>query len=219
MKDILQIMLWIHIAGGTLSLITGLGAMLTSKGGTVHRRFGKTYFWSMTIVFISAVVLAIGHQRTFLFMIAFFSYYFTVRGYRILFLKNLGMSTKPKGLDWFILIVSSCFMLFLISWGAYTFINGDTMGVVGLVFGTIGTTFVVRDVQQFHKRPEHMHWWYGHISSMGASYIAASTAFIVVNISIPGFGWALWIFPSVVGGMLIGRTVRKYKVKFASAKS
>ncbi|MEJ0030406.1 MAG: hypothetical protein WDO15_08580 [Bacteroidota bacterium] len=34
------------------------------------------------------------------------------------------------------------------------------------------------------------------LGAMGGSYISAVTAFVVVNISIPGFGWVLWIIPS-----------------------
>jgi uncharacterized membrane protein len=82
-------MLWIHIAGGTLALITGLGAMFSKKGSDPHRKFGKVYFWSMTAVFVGALIVAIGHNRMFLLMVAFFSYYMTVRGYRMLYLKGL----------------------------------------------------------------------------------------------------------------------------------
>jgi uncharacterized membrane protein len=210
----LRYMLGLHIAGGTMALITGLVAMLTTKGGKVHRKFGKIYFWSMTTVFVSAVVLAVGHQRVFLFMVAFFSYFFTVRGYRILFLKGLGKTTQANWLDWLIVVISACFMIFLITWGIYGLIEGEMMGLVGLLFGVIGSTFVVSDIRTFRTLPERMHWWYSHIGAMGGSYISAVTAFVVVNISIPGFGWVLWIIPSVIGGILIGRTIKKYKSKF-----
>jgi uncharacterized membrane protein len=212
-ETFLRYMLWLHIAGGTMALITGLVAILTEKGGKVHRSFGKIYFWSMTTVFVSAVVLAIGHQRAFLFMVAFFSYFFTVRGYRILFLKGLGRTTKATWLDWMITAVSACFMIFLTGWGAYTLIDGDMMGIVGVLFGGIGGTFVVNDVRKFLSTPEPKHWWYGHIGAMGGSYISAVTAFVVVNISIPGFGWVLWIAPPAIGGILIGRTIRRYRMK------
>jgi hypothetical protein len=70
-------------------------------------------------------------------------------------------------------------------------------------------------VKSFIKPPkEKMHWWYGHISSMGGSYISAVTAFVVVNIHLPQFQWVLWVLPGVFGGILIGRTIKKYKVKF-----
>jgi hypothetical protein len=215
-ETFLRVMLWVHIAGGTSALITGMGAMLTKKGSTIHRNYGKVYFWSMTAVFVGALALAIGHHLTFLLMVAFFSYYLTVRGYRILFLKGLSSGQKPVLIDWMITGISGLFILFLFFWGGYILMNGGGMGIVGLLFGGIGSTFLYRDIRNFFgPPPEKMHWWFGHISSMGGSYIAAVTAFIVVNIHIGQQNWILWVVPSLIGGMLIGRTIRKYKVQFA----
>lgn len=210
----LRYMLWLHIAGGTSALLTGLGAMLTQKGSKPHRTFGKVYFWSMTAVFISAVVLAIGHQKTFLFMVAFFSYYFTVRGYRVLYLKGLGTTQKADWVDWLIGVVSGTFIVLLFGWGLISFVGGESMGIVAMVFGTIGMATFIQDVRTFRGVPEKKHWWYGHIASMGGSYISATTAFVVVNISLPTAGWVLWVLPSVIGGALIGRTIGKYKLLF-----
>jgi uncharacterized membrane protein len=213
-ESFLKVMLWAHIAGGTTALLTGLGAMLSAKGGRTHRTFGKIYFWSMTTVFASAVVLAIGHSKTFLLMVAFFSYYFTVRGYRILFQKGLGRTTSATWVDVLIGVVAGTFIVSLGTWGVWIFLQGDSMGIVAIVFCSIGATFLIGDIRKFRSVPERMHWWKGQIAAMGGSYISAVTAFVVVNITLPSFGWTLWILPSVVGGTLIGRTIRKYKVKF-----
>lgn len=215
-ESFLRITLWIHIAGGTSALITGLGAMFTKKGSTVHRNFGKVYFWSMTTVFIGALITAIGHHRDFLLMVAFFSYYMTVRGYRILFLKKLNTGQKPSWIDWIITSVAGAFILFLLGWGFYALLKGVGMGIVGIVFGAIGSSFLIQDVKKFFQPPkEKMHWWYGHIASMGGSYISAVTAFVVVNIQFAQFNWLLWILPAIIGGAIIGRTVRRYKIQFA----
>ncbi len=214
-EPFLKVMLVIHIAGGTLALITGLGAMLTKKGGKTHRNFGKAYFWSMTIVFIGALALALGHTKTFLLMVAFFSYYMTVRGYRILYLKNLSAGQKPNYVDWIITGVSGIFIVFLFLWGGYVLIQGEFMGIVGLVFGAVGSSFLYQDLKNFFgPPPEKMHWWYGHIASMGGSYIAAVTAFVVVNFYIGQLNFVLWILPGMVGGLLIRSTIRKYKAQF-----
>ena len=218
LETFLKVMLVIHIAGGTLSLLTGLGAMLAKKGSKTHRTFGKIYFWSMTLVFIGALALALGHTKTFLLMVAFFSYYMTVRGYRILYLKNLTTGQRPNYVDWIITTVSGVFIMFLFIWGVYVLIEGDFMGIVGLVFGAVGSSFLYQDLKSFFgPPPEKMHWWYGHIASMGGSYIAAVTAFIVVNFYIGQLNFVLWILPGTVGGIIIGRTIRKYKTQFTPA--
>lgn len=209
-------MLVLHIAGGTIALISGLVAMVTLKGSKIHRLSGKIYFWGMTAVFIGAVVVAIGHHQDFLLMVGFFSYYMTVRGYRILFLKKLNQGQKALTIDWLIISISGIFILTLLSWGTWGFLNGEGMAIVALVFGAIGSSFLIADIRKFTSPPtEKMHWWYGHISSMGGSYISAVTAFVVVNIQLPQFQWVLWILPAVIGGIIIGRTIRKYKVQFA----
>jgi hypothetical protein len=151
-------------------------------------------------------------------MVGFFSYYMTVRGYRILSLKKLNKGQKFAPLDWIIISVSAIFIFTLITWGVWAWMQGSGMGIVGLVFGLIGLTFLVNDIKSYINPPtEKMHWWYTHISSMGGSYIAATTAFVVVNIQLPQFQWVLWIIPSIIGGTLIGKTIRKYKKQFKAA--
>jgi len=214
-ESILRAVLWIHIAGGTSALITGLGAMLTKKGSALHRKFGKAYFWSMTAVFAGALILAIGHNKVFLLMVAFFSYFMTVRGYRMLYRKKLGLGEKAMFTDWAVTVIPGIFMAGLIGWGLYQVIIGENMGIVGMVFGVFGTAFVIQDIKSFLKPPvEKMHWWYGHIAGMGGSYISALTAFIVVNIQIPQYGWILWITPPIIGAMIISSTVSRYKKIF-----
>lgn len=211
-------MLVLHIAGGTIALISGLISILTAKGSQAHKLAGKIYFWGMTAVFMGALIIAASRKLDFLLMVAFFSYYMTVRGYRILSLKKLHQGQQAATLDWMILLVSGIFVITLFGWGIWALTNGASIGIVAITFGAIGSTFLFHDVKQFFIPPkEKMHWWFGHISSMGGSYISAVTAFIVVNIQLPQHQWILWVLPGVVGGMLISRTVRKYKMKFNAA--
>lgn len=212
-EKILSGMLVMHIAGGTIALISGLVAMLSLKGSKTHRLAGKIYFWGMTSVFIGALIIATSRKLDFLLMVAFFSYYMTVRGYRILSLKKLNQGQQAAAIDWAISIISGVFMVTLLGWGFWVLLQGVSMGIVAITFGAIGSSFLFNDIKRFFSPPkEKMHWWYGHISSMGGSYISAVTAFVVVNIQLPQFQWVLWILPGIIGGILIGRTIRKYKV-------
>jgi hypothetical protein len=68
-----------------------------------------------------------------------------------------------------------------------------------------------------------MRWYFKHFTRMGGSYIATFTAAAVTNVPrlLPANApeWTatlIWIVPSLFGGMLIGRTVRYYKQKFAA---
>ena len=62
-------------------------APLSFSIGCVPVRFGQSTRVIVRSV-LGAVVVAIGHHKDFLLMVGFFSYYMTVRGYRILFLKS-----------------------------------------------------------------------------------------------------------------------------------
>jgi uncharacterized membrane protein len=219
-EKLLSGMLWVHIAGGTIALLSGLVAMFSAKGNDTHRLAGKIYFAGMTAVFIGALFTAIGHRKDFLLMVAFFSYYMTVRGYRILYLKKLNQGQKPQLLDWIISLLSGVFIISLLGWGIWALIQGVGMGIAGIMFALIGSSFLIADVRNFiHPPKEKMHWWYSHISSMGGSYISAVTAFVVVNIQLPQHNWILWILPGIIGGVIIGRTIRKYKARFQTASN
>lgn len=215
-EKILSLMLVLHVMGGTIALLSGLVSMFSVKGSPIHRLAGKIYFWGMTAVFVGALIIAVSRRLDFLLMVAFFSYYMTVRGYRILSLKKLHEGQKAGVIDWTIFLVSGLFILALLGWGVWVLQQGNSMGIVAIVFGAIGCSFLVSDIRLFLNPPkEKMHWWYGHISSMGGSYISAVTAFVVVNVQLPQHQWTLWVLPAVIGGTLIGRTIRKYKLKFS----
>lgn len=209
-------MLVVHIAGGVIALLTGLVSIFSVKGSSTHRLAGKIYFVGMTAVFIGAVFTAIGHHKDFLLMVGFFSYYLTVRGYRVLFLKKLPEGQKAKSIDWVIVIISATFIFTLLGWGFWALSLGEGIGIAALLFGILGSNFLLRDIKNFVRPPkEKMHWWYSHIGSMGGSYISAVTAFVVVNIELPQYQWVLWVLPGILGGILITRTIRIYKVKFS----
>jgi hypothetical protein len=219
MKNLITAMLVLHIGGGTVALLSGLVAMFTTKGSFIHRLAGRIYFWGMTAVFTGALVVSIAHQNYFLLMVGFFSYYMTVRGYRILSLKSLHQGQKVAWLDHIILLLAGLFIISMLVFGCILLFDGHAMGVVAITFGLIGCGFLWLDVRRFWNPPtDRMHWWYGHINSMGGSYISAVTAFIVVNIQLPQFQWVLWVLPSLVGGLIIGRTIRRYRAKFSAIR-
>ena len=60
----------------------------------------------------------------------------------------------------------------------------------------------MRDIQMLRTKPTDKKFWlYQHISKMSGGYIAAVTAFVVVNEFIPGiYGW---LSPTVIGTIYI----------------
>lgn len=53
-------------------------------------------------------------------------------------------------------------------------------------------------------------WLFDHISRMSGSFIATTTAFIVVNFSMTP-AWVLWLLPTAIGTPLIFRVSAKWE--------
>jgi uncharacterized membrane protein len=53
----------IHVLAGLLCVVSGVGAMLGRKGDDRHRIFGRVYFMSFMVVFITAAVLSAARWR------------------------------------------------------------------------------------------------------------------------------------------------------------
>lgn len=210
MKTLLTVLLILHIASGFTALVTGGLASLTRKGGKGHRRSGKVYFGAMTGVFITATAIGIFKNLAFLFMVGFFSYYFVVRGYRVLYLKGLGRSQKATGLDWFVSGIALLFGIGLIVWSVSQLRNGNSFWPVPMAFGLTSLFFSLADIRVYVNGPKtKQHWLTGHIASMGGGYIATWTAFVVTNVKfLPPV--IVWLLPGVIGGVIIARSIRKY---------
>ena len=77
-----QVLLLVHIIGGSVALLCAGGALVTKKGGLGHRFFGKGCVAGMTAVFLSALPLGAFQANLFLLLIAFFSFYLVFSGFR-----------------------------------------------------------------------------------------------------------------------------------------
>ncbi|UPT66349.1 MAG: hypothetical protein M0D57_18045 [Sphingobacteriales bacterium JAD_PAG50586_3] len=215
MEKLLHTLIIIHIAGGALSLLSGILPMVVTKGNNTHRLFGKIFFAGMTVVFLTGFTVSLIKNLQFLFLISIFSYYLVASGYRSLYLKKLHRGQKPAVVDWLLNIVAGLFMAGMVVWGIYLIANGAiSMGIVSLVFGLVGVRGVYKSVNSFIKQPtSKILWIEGHIAGMVGGYIAAVTAFLVVNndkyIGLPGL--VAWLLPTLLLVPLIIFWSRKYK--------
>lgn len=228
MKTLIIALLISHVAAGTIALLIGLVPMFSKKGGTLHNRTGRVYVWCMTYVAASAALLFILQPytifRLFLAGIAIFSFYLSTTGWRAVKQKKTGFAPIDQWLTYCTLAVS----FGMIGYGVYLVTRSvSSMSILFTFFGILTFTFAFQDFRRFDKPLEKMHrgaapWFFQHFTRMGGSYIAAFTAFLVNNNGrmLPAGTpeWvhlAGWIAPSIIGGMLIGRTVAFYKKKFA----
>ena len=228
MKTLIIALLITHIATGITALLVGLIPMFSKKGSRLHNRAGLIYVYCMITVAITALLLCVLQpfkmMRLFLTGIAVFSFYLSMTGWRATKQKKSGPTSFDKGLTFVTLAVS----VSMISFGIYLLVlNGASFfPILFSFFGLLTFVFARRDVQLMNRPTEKMHWFFQHFTRMGGSYIATFTAALVTNLGriLPEnapewMGTVGWMAPSIIGGLLIGRTVRFYKKKFGGSKT
>ncbi|WP_338874394.1 DUF2306 domain-containing protein [Spirosoma sp. SC4-14] len=228
MKTLIISLLVIHIITGFTALLTGLIPMFSKKGSRLHNRAGLVYVYCMITVAITALLLCVLQpfkmMRLFLTGIAIFSFYLSMTGWRATKQKNGQVAAFDKGLTYLTAAVS----IAMVGFGMYLLLlNGlSFFPILFSFFGLLTFVFAGRDMICRNEPTEKMHWFFQHFTRMGGSYIATFTAALVTNIGrvLPADApaWsatASWIAPALIGGMLISRTVRYYKKKFAEKET
>jgi hypothetical protein len=201
--------LWLHIAGGTVALLAGIGALVTNKGGLRHRQAGTVFLVSMSIVVGTVFVLLPLDPTPFrgiLALVALFSGYLAFSGYRALSRKRPAQTEHP--VDWIAAgsVILACVGLSV--WGLTWFLDGRSFGIVMLVFGGIGVAFGTIDIRLF-QTSDVEEWMVNHLQRMIGAFIATVSAVSAVNLT-PVMGIAAWLWPTAVGVPLIYYWSKKY---------
>ena len=188
------ILLSIHILAGTIALLCAALAVSSEKGKKFHVLSGRTYFWCMVGIFLTAIPMSIINSNTFLFLIAIFSFYLAFAGMR--FAKNRkGIATI---IDW--IAVSLMILSGLGMWAlAITyFISDNSQYITLLVFGFIALALGYGDYRSHKdKAATGKRRIAKHLTNMMAGTIAVITAVLVVNVNIEPI-WIWWVLPTVV---------------------
>lgn len=203
-------MLWLHIAGGLAALITGTLSMFNRKGSKTHNVTGVIFFSGMCAVFVTSVYMSLVKSNWFLMVTGCFSFYMAASGFRSIFLKKLHLGQRPVFIDWLIGVGGLLFGLGMYGLAAWMLGNGNSFGIVPLVFGTINTVMAAGDMIKFYKRPsKKTHWIISHGVRMGGAYTASVTAFLVVNVHMQP-SWVVWLLPTAIVPVFIRQQVQKY---------
>jgi hypothetical protein len=220
MELLITTLRWIHISAGMLALVLAPLAMLTVKGGRAHRRWGKIYFWAMAVVASTAVILGLWRPQIFLALLAVFSFYLAFAGYRALWRKRPDQGQGPVALDWAAALLTfavsaALALLGFVRPGA----SWQRLGIVPVVFGVLGMILAGLDIGKFVRPPADRNaWWFAHMSGMLGSYIAAVSAFSVVNFTFLPVT-VRWLWPTAIGTPLIAVWITYYKIRFRRGTS
>ena len=217
MEITFAIFLILHIIGGSVGLITGTINLVQRKGDKKHKLVGKIFASSMLIAGFSSLVLSIMHPNYFLFMIGVFTLYLVGTGYRYVYVRMLGGSRQPSMLDWASTIVMLLAGVLFIGLGVRDTLAQNTFGIVFIVFGALGLRFVQTDFKNYKGLSRESNYWLlAHLQRMTGGYIAAVTAFLVVNakyspVALPSFVY--WLLPTIMLTPLIIKWSRNNKAK------
>ena len=188
------ILLSIHILAGTIALLCAALAVSSEKGKKFHVLSGRTYFWCMVGIFLTAIPMSIINSNIFLFLIAIFSFYLAFAGMR--FAKNRkGIATTIDYIAVSLMILSGLGMWVL---AVIYFINENSQYITLLVFGFIALALGYGDYRS-HKNKTAIgkERIAKHLTNMMAGTIAVVTAVLVVNVNIEPI-WIWWLLPTAV---------------------
>ena len=195
----MQYLLVAHIFAGCISLIAAVFAVVSSKGKQAHILAGRTYFWGMAVIFLTAIPMSISSSNVFSFLIAIFSFYLAYAGMR--FARN--RTGTANLFDWVavgLMVFSGLAMWFL---ALVYFMNNNSQYITLTIFGFIAISLGYMDFRSFrNKSAIGKQRIARHLTNMLAGTIAVITAVLVTNLSIePVF--ILWILPTIIISPLI----------------
>jgi uncharacterized membrane protein len=216
MDNLFRFFLIIHILAGTIGLLSGTINIIRKKGDKKHKLIGKIFLYGMLTVGLSAFVLSIMHKNYFLFIVGVFTFYMAATGDRYLSLKQLRTTQKPKLIDWVLTIFMLLFGVAFIGFGIYHLAKSENFGIVFIVFGFLGLRMVGKDIKNYKGKAEISNYWLiAHLQRMIGAYIAALTAFLVVNGKyLDGFvpNYVIWLLPTAILLPLIIKWTKKYQI-------
>ena len=187
------ILLAVHIAAGSVSLAMAGVALVTAKGARWHVLAGRVFAIGMTVVFLTAVPLAILGASTFLFLIAVFSFYLVFAGWR--FARNRQRRAHP--VDWIAVGVIGVTGLAMWGYAVILALRDSSEWVTMVVFGGIALALGMADGVFHWTQPGGQRRVSRHLTNMMAGTIATITAVTVVNVEMNPV-WVPWILPTVV---------------------
>lgn len=210
----MDVIRYIHISSGITIAVTGLLQILLKKGGRLHRIIGTVYFLAWPLVVVTGGLLG-----SFLItLLGGMGWYMAYMGYRFGRLHSSQLLVVDK-----IIIASSLLVsIGILGYGVYLLVKGATaFGIISSFFGVIFSILGIQDINGYIRGKNNrrlsghpMEWLFEHYGRMYISYIAAMTAFTVIQNPFP-IVLLNWITPTFVGTALIILTGRFYRKKYA----
>ena len=199
------VFLLIHVAFGSVALLTAALAFLTEKGPKFHAKVGRIYALAMVGVGLTAGALWWLGSSDFLLFIGFFSTYMVLVGWRLGQNRKGAVNSIDQALVGLGIIGTLGLLLIAadIAFGGVGPWDKDaSFAIVPLVFSFIcgSLTYFQRLSLKSGTGPRGKERIRLHGIFMGAGTISTVTAFSLTAI---GGGIVVWLLPTVIGSALI----------------
>jgi hypothetical protein len=190
----MEYLLPIHILAGTIALLAAAFAICSEKGKKIHITAGRTYYWGMAGIFLTALPMSIITSNVFLVLIAFFSFYLAFAGRRF--------AQNRKGIasiiDWIAvgLVISAGLGMWVLA--LFYYFENNFQYITLTIFGFIAVALGYTDYKTYKQQEATGKKRIArHLTNMLAGTIAVVTAVLVVNIDMEP-QWLPWILPTVI---------------------
>ncbi|MBC5864385.1 DUF2306 domain-containing protein [Flavobacterium turcicum] len=206
-----KIILVLHILSGFTGLLLGTVVLIRKKGDRVHKKIGLIFTIAMVSTGLCAFYLSYVHPNLFLFIVGVFTIYLTISGYRMIQLKKAHLGQKPQIGDALLTIAMLICSIIFYYIGIRYVLAKQVFGIVFLLFGTASLRLCYTEYKAYTgKVTDTLYGLKNHIGRMTGAYIAAFTAFIVVNNTfLPDV--LAWSLPGILGGIFISRSIKKLR--------
>lgn len=166
----------LHVISGSIALVLGLIALLSTKGAKVHNKSGIYFLCLISIVILTGLVGVFTFGRNvFLLVITILSGYVSFSGYRVLQSK----SNSPQKTDIVVAIIS----LLVLAYFLYYFQSIGMIWSPIVIYSTVGALVfvIVYDFLRYlipsAAYKKHRIWIYEHIYKMTSAFAALLSAF------------------------------------------
>ena len=190
----MEYLLPIHILAGTIALLAAAFAICSEKGKKTHIIAGRTFYWGMVGIFLTALPMSIITINVFLFLIAFFSFYLAFAGRR--FAQN--RKGVASTVDWIAvgLMISAGLGMWVLA--VFYSIENNSQYITLSVFGFIAIALGYTDYKTYKRQEATGKKRIArHLSNMMGGTIAVVTAVLVVNVDMEP-QWLLWVLPTLL---------------------
>jgi hypothetical protein len=177
-----------HIAVGTIVLASFWGAAWASKGGLVHRRFGRAYVFAMTVLLASTFVLAAGSVLAGDPRRAVFNVYVSLISVASVWMAWSSIAFRDRiaryrGWPFKLL----CFALG--GYGLFLLTLVPKMGIPARMamvtaFGVLGLVIAGVMAWRLVRGADHPRWWVSeHLTAMAINFAATHASFSILALS------------------------------------